>query len=186
MSLAYLVLAHNTPSHFQRLVRALDSSRCHFFVHVDRKSNLAPFRAGVSGNTVTFLEDRVSVFWGEYSQVEAILHLMRTALRQMPTVQRLCLVSASDYPLRSAEYIEAFFAARATTEFINLVRMPCEAVGKTLDRLCPYRLQNHWNNRLAVGVVARLNQLMDSWAYQDNTIPLSGTSPPVVAAPGGR
>lgn len=161
MKIAYLILAHNTPNHLGRLVRALDSSNAFFFIHVDRKSDISRFRDGLSQPNVSFLEDRVAVHWGEFSQVQTIIKLMNDALNRVPQSHYLSLLSGSDYPLRSPRYIEAFFSRNQGREFINLVPMPCEAPGKRLERLQQYRLQTPNDNQFVGRAVARLNDLIN-------------------------
>lgn len=160
MTIAYLILAHNTPNHLSRLIHALDSPKVLFFVHVDRKSDISSFRDRLSQCNVIFLEDRVAVYWGEFSQVRAILRLMKEALYHSPDSDYLCLLSGSDYPLRSPQYIDDLLSRNQGREFINLVRMPCEAVGKPLDRLHQYRLQTPHGSQLVIRTVALLNWLI--------------------------
>jgi hypothetical protein len=139
VKIAYLILAHNTPKHVQRLVSALSTSSSSFFIHVDRKSSLAEF-AGIRGD-VHFTAKRVSVFWGDFSQVEAILVLIRAALADRRGFDRFVLLSGADYPIRPAAYLEAFFASNPDKEFINLVQMPSEAASKPISRLTRYWLR---------------------------------------------
>ncbi|WP_245994110.1 hypothetical protein [Desulfosoma caldarium] len=42
MKIAYLIVAYNKPRHFPRLIRALETPNCAFFVHIDRKYNIPP------------------------------------------------------------------------------------------------------------------------------------------------
>ena len=139
MKIAYLILAHNTPKHVQRLVSALSASSSSFFIHVDRKSNLADF-AGIKGD-VEFTAKRVSVFWGDFSQVEAILVLIRAALADERRFDRFVLISGADYPIRPESYIESFFSNNSDKEFINLVQMPSAAASKPISRLTRYWLR---------------------------------------------
>src|SRR5215204_5633242 len=44
MSLAYIVSAYQLPDQLARLVAALDSQTCHFYIHVDRKTDDAVYR----------------------------------------------------------------------------------------------------------------------------------------------
>jgi hypothetical protein len=140
MKVAYLILAHNTPRHLSRLVAALTSESSGFFIHVDRKSNEDDFRSA-EGPGVHFAEERVAVYWGDFSQVEATLVILRAALADPRDFDRFVLLSGSDYPLRSASYIEQFFARNADKEFINLVTMPSQEAGKPLSRLTTYRVR---------------------------------------------
>jgi hypothetical protein len=132
-------MAHDCPSHFARLTRALLAQKgAHLFVHVDEKSDIAPFHAAVTDSRVRFLEDRIRVRWGHFSMVEATLALMSAAAGFR--FDYLCLLSGVDYPVRSTEYIERFFDAHRGAEFINLVPMPNDRVEKPLSRLTQYRL----------------------------------------------
>jgi Core-2/I-Branching enzyme len=162
MRVAYLILAHNTPNHLSRLVRALDSPNADFFIHVDRKSDISPFRDRFSQSNVRFAEDRVAVYWGEFSIVQASVSLIREALNHLPAPHYLVLLSASDYPLRSSQYIEAFFLENQRRQFINMVQMPCEPVGKLLERLEQYWLQTPNDAQFVGRVVARLNHLINN------------------------
>ena len=144
------------------MVRALDSPNADFFIHVDRKSDIWPFQDRFSQFNVRFAADRVSVYWGEFSIVQASVNLIRQALNQLPAPDYLVLLSGSDYPLRSSRYIEAFFSGNQGSQFINLVQMPCEAVGKLLERFEQYWLQTPNDAQFVARVVARLNHLINN------------------------
>lgn len=138
MRIAYLILAHDNPAQLGRLVAALSSRAASFFIHIDRKSNLDDFVA-ITDERVHFVPQRVAVHWADFSQVEAALVLLQAALAAPQPADYLVLLSGTDHPLQSALYIERFFAARAGTEFMNIVAMPCEALGKPLSRLTTYQ-----------------------------------------------
>ena len=140
MKIAYLVLAHNNPEHLRRLISALSSGASSFFIHVDKKSNVDPFLS-MEGNNIHLTQERASVFWGDFSQVEAILVLLRSAMADRRRFDRFVLLSGTDYPLRSASSIERFFASKPDQEFINLVAMPSKAAGKAISRLTDYKIR---------------------------------------------
>ena len=139
MKIAYLILAHNTPNHLRRLISALSTPSCAFFIHLDQKSSMEPF-AGLAADNVHFTRERVPVYWGDFSQVEAILVLLRDAFADPRGFDRFVLLSGSDYPLRSARAIEDFFAKRPDLEFIDMVAMPSADGQKPLLRLTTYQL----------------------------------------------
>lgn len=160
--IAYLILAHNTPNHLRRLIRALDSPLALFFIHVDRKAVLSRFQDGLSQPNIVWLENRVASYWGEFSLVAAVTALLREALNRSPrSVRYLCLLSGSDYPVRSPEYIERFFSQHRGREFMNLVRIPCAAAGKLLDRVEQFRIQTPWQGFFTVRLVATMNHLLN-------------------------
>jgi hypothetical protein len=162
MKIAYLILAHNTPQHMTRLVRALDWPNVVFFIHVDRRSDIGPFRRGIYQQNVAFVENRVDVYWDDFSKVDATLLLIAEALKRCPDVRYLALLSGSDYPLRNPGYIEAFFMKNQGHQFINSVPMPCDALGKPLARLEHYWLPTPYRSELVVRAVARLNAINNS------------------------
>ena len=137
MNVAYLVLAHNNPGVLERAVATLSSDDCDFFIHIDRKSDLSQFSA-IRGENVHFSEDRLPLYWGEFSLVQATLLLLRGALASRRTPDYCVLMSGTDFPLRSGRYIEEFLAANRLAgntgpEFINVVKVP--APGKPLSRI---------------------------------------------------
>lgn len=141
MKIAYLILAHNTPNHIKRLCKSLSSDSSHFFIHLDKKANEKEFVA-IQESNVTFVNDRIPVFWGDFSQVDAILTLLKKAFFNDTKFDRFVLLSGSDFPLRTAAYIESFFHNNRLNEYINLVEMPADEFGKPISRLTTYRLRS--------------------------------------------
>lgn len=139
MNLAYLILAHNNPNHLQKLIKALDNPDVHFFVHIDRKKDILPFQNQISSNKVTFISERTTIFWGEFSIVQATIDLIRAALSKRK-FDYLILISGSDYPLKNAQYIKEFFQINKGSQFITSVAMPNEKAGKGLNRLYEYQI----------------------------------------------
>ena len=98
---AFLVLAHHQPRHVARLAAALAHPDARVFLHVDAKSDLAPFREALAGVDVSVLERPLPVFWGGFSIVAATLRLLEEAARA-GDFARFCLLSDSDFPIRPA------------------------------------------------------------------------------------
>lgn len=139
MNIAYLVIAHAQPRHLDRMLKSLVTRNSHAFVHIDAKSDIQAFNA-IKRSGVTLCVPRVPVYWGEFSQVEATLALLRQALNSMHHYDYCVLLSGADYPLCPPEYIESFFERHRGTEFINLVEMPSERASKPLSRLTDYQV----------------------------------------------
>jgi hypothetical protein len=136
--IAYLILAHKNPLLLGKTIDALSCEDAHFFVHIDQKSEIAPF-LHLRGATVTFLEHRIKVYWGEFSQVRAILALIATALNGPRAYDYFVLLGGSDYPLQHKEYIHTFFEAHRGLEFIDMVRIPSFAARRPsslMTRFC--------------------------------------------------
>lgn len=139
MKIAYLITAYDNPGHFHRLANALVNDNSAAFVHIDAKSDIAPFLT-TRHRHVQFCAERTAVYWGEFSMVEAVLSLIDMALKAPVHYDYLVLLSGSDYPIRPVEELEAFLAANAGVEFINIVAMPNEAAGKPIWRLQRFKV----------------------------------------------
>lgn len=118
---AYVVLAHSDPALFGRLMRRLDDPRAAFFVHVDGKAPLEPFRRAVAGlERVHFVEDRMRVMWAGFSQVESTLLSIEAAIAGTgPDCSHVVVISGADYPLAGNDEILDFFARHRGRQFIR-------------------------------------------------------------------
>jgi hypothetical protein len=134
MKIAYLILAHRNPRLIARTIEALSCEDSAFFVHIDKKSNLDEFLF-IKAKNVLFTKRRIPVYWAEYSMVEAILILIQQALAESKKYEYFILLSGSDYPLRSKEYISGFFDQRRGTEFISLALLPNVEAGQPLSKI---------------------------------------------------
>lgn len=106
MRIAYLILAHHQPKHVGALIEQLDDGNARFFVHVDRKSDIAPFRQAIKSQRAELLVKRVPIYWGGWNMVRATLNLLRHAHRQGAS-DYYQLLSDSCYPIKSNREIAA-------------------------------------------------------------------------------
>lgn len=114
-------MAHHQPEHLLRMVNALDSRGASFYVHVDKKVDAAPFHALIgSRKNVLLLHDRVSTNWMGFSLVKATLRLLREAVSR--GFDYCVLLSGSDYPIKSNDYLFSFFS-RAEKEYLTFWRL---------------------------------------------------------------
>lgn len=132
MKIAYLMLVHSNPQLQKRAIEMLSSEGCSLFIHVDSKSDIRHF-SGIRGEHVTFAEPRIPVYWGEFSQVQATMLLVRQALNCSVSYDYFVLLQGADYPLRSSRYIRSFFAENRGLEFLSMVKMP--APGYPLSKI---------------------------------------------------
>lgn len=123
--IAYLIVAYDNPYHLARLVNALrdGSSKC--FIHIDRKSQLERF-SHIAGEDIHFSNERISIQWGDFSLVEAILALMRQALNEWNEFQYGVLLGEGHYPLQPTSCIARYLEHR---------RKFSDEASKLVDRL---------------------------------------------------
>ena len=123
MKTAYLILAHRQPALLANLVRALTCDWATFFIHVDLKSDIIPFRRlldPLDGIRFLAAERRVKVSWGGFSQVRATLNLLETALAYDGSFSRFCLLSGADFPIKPLAVIRERLAS--DQEFMRVDR----------------------------------------------------------------
>ena len=132
MKIAYLVSIYKNPRLVKRTLEFLACDEATFFVHVDKKADIKQFDS-LRREKVIFTDQRVAVYWAEYSFVEAQLVLLRQALAAPEHFDYFVLFGGSEFPLRSAKYIHHFFEQNRGGEFITSVKMP--APGKPISRV---------------------------------------------------
>jgi hypothetical protein len=142
MKIAYLVFAYKNPVLLEQTIARLATEGTTFFIHIDRKVDVNQF-SNIKGPNIVFLTDRVTVFWAEFSGVEAILRLINRAAEAPEKYDYCVLLSGSEYPLRSGRYIEEFFDRNKGGEFIDMVSMPNAAAGRTLVHLNTLWIPSH-------------------------------------------
>ena len=79
MKIAYLISAHTDAPQLARLIKALHTD-AEFFVHIDKKSDIRPFKAHMNAKNVHFIGEkdknspytgkRIDVRWGTLIEVE--------------------------------------------------------------------------------------------------------------------
>lgn len=175
MNIAYLILAHDSPRHLGRLIRAISSKSSSIFLHVDARSEMRLAEGDLS--SVKLTRERVPVYWGDYSQVDATLALLRTAMTDAREFDYFVLLSGSHYPLRDAADIERFFERNAGAEFISAAPMGAPH-SKPLSRLDIYRARP--TDPLAIRAAVGLSRIChcpprrDHRAYLGDIVPYGG------------
>lgn len=75
-----------------------------------------------------FVKDRVPVYWGDFSQIEATIALVKLALSSSVIYSKLVLISGSCYPIRPMRELEALFNSDNGYNYIG--RIPVDASEK--------------------------------------------------------
>lgn len=118
---AYLVLAHVDPAQLLRLCCALNDGVSRVYIHLDAKVDAAPFHALPFPDCVVWVEPRIKVSWAAFSQVAAILTMMRTALGSEVKFSHLVALSGLDYPIRPVHHLVQHLNAHPEHQFMRYV-----------------------------------------------------------------
>lgn len=123
---AYLIMAHDNPAVLTALLSCLDDARNDIYLHIDARAaglfrQMAKWEPSHAG--FTLLPSPVEVCWGDISQVEAEYRLFEAASIG-GKYSRLHLLSGTDLPIKSQDFIHAFFDARPSCEFVEIWDSP--------------------------------------------------------------
>jgi hypothetical protein len=120
MAIAYIILAHRMPDQVARLVDRLSTSEDRVFVHLDKRSDVAPYAAAFARlpQPPTMLR-RVPVRWAGWGHVRATLIGLGAVLRAPQEFSHIVLLTGQDYPIRSTPELQAFFAEHQGQSFLS-------------------------------------------------------------------
>lgn len=120
MNHSFLIMAHNNPLLLKRIVCKLQKNNHFFFIHVDKKININPFKECLQGlNNVFFIKNRIRVNWGGYSQIQCELLLLRTAFSTSVKMDYFHLISGADYPCKSNSVFDNYFIEHNGESFMH-------------------------------------------------------------------
>ena len=117
---AYLIIAHDKWKQLQFLIDILNDSRNDFFLLTDLKSkdfDRDLFLQDCSSKNI-FLIEPISIHWGDYSQIEAEVSLLKAATSK-GSYSYYHLISAVDMPLCSQDTLHNFFDSHQGLEFVD-------------------------------------------------------------------
>src|SRR5690606_16747316 len=123
MKIAHLILAHKNPAQLARLVKALQHPDFDFYIHIDKKTAESPFCEALAGNNIIFIKKRTKIYWAGYGRIQDTLNGFEEILDTGKAYGYINVLSAQDFPIKSAGYIHQYFSNRRGTEFIT-----CESI----------------------------------------------------------
>ena len=118
MKHAYLIMAHTDFKLLEVLVSMLDDPRNDIYIHVDKKVPMNNLSISAKNSKIYILKDRIAVYWGHYSQIEAEMLLFETAFNKQ-IYSYYHLLSGVDLPIKKQDYIHHFFYENFGREFVG-------------------------------------------------------------------
>ncbi len=140
---AYIILTHKMPEQLLRLVESLDDNESTFFIHIDIKSNLEDFDSLKKFGAKVQLVKREDSQWGKMGINIAVLNGLQAIQTFDKKIERISVLSGQDYPIKSNDYINHFFANSPYSVFIEYWRIPNFEIWKKrggMDRIDKYFL----------------------------------------------
>ncbi|MFD0749433.1 beta-1,6-N-acetylglucosaminyltransferase [Mucilaginibacter calamicampi] len=126
MKVAHLILAHSQPQQLERLVNSLHHDDADIYIHLDKKTDVAPFQHLAGIKNVHFIQKRVKVYWGTYNIIKATFNGFTEILNSGKSYQYLNLLSGQDYPLRPQQELHDFLDANPGKAFMNYLLFESE------------------------------------------------------------
>ena len=126
MHLHYLLIAHKNPEQLQRLVERISFEHSSIYIHIDKNSNIQPFKDLIpETEKVQYVADssRIESKWCDIGTVNATLALYDLVDTQSKPGYCI-LMSGQDYPVKSNTYIYEYFKRNKGAEFINIFSLP--------------------------------------------------------------
>jgi hypothetical protein len=121
-SIGFIILSHHFDQEQPLILRLLDRleqfSNAFTVIHHDFSKTDFP-DAALEKYKAAFVKPHVVTAWAVWPVVIATLRAMKTLVEQKPDVEWFVLLSANDYPVKSVEQIEAFFARAKYDAYIQ-------------------------------------------------------------------
>ena len=105
---AVLVMAHGNLKVLTICMRILDSELFEFYIHIDAKTNVdTNCLLKICKHSKVFITKRIPVYWGDFTQIEAELLLLKNAVKG--NYDYYHLISGADLPIKTSTQINNFF-----------------------------------------------------------------------------
>lgn len=134
--IAFIILAHRYPQLLRRIIERLHYKEWGFFVHVDSKSDIAPFQRELNGlnASITWLT-REDGRWGGFGIVQATLNGLQAVLQSDCEYDHTVLLSGQTYPIKPTQQIAEFFKQHHGQSILHYHGVPDSSWADTNDGL---------------------------------------------------
>lgn len=171
MVVAHLILVHSKPGQLMRLVKKLAHSKAFFFIHVDAKTDILPFRKALEDvNGVYFVDKRVNIQWATYSMVEATVNGFEAIVASGLAIDYVNLLSGQDYPIQPVSKFHDFLKMNPGKAFMQCLDIETEWT-EAISRVRSYHL-THWSIPGKYKFQKALNLIMPRRKLPENLIPV--------------
>src|ERR1044072_531348 len=138
MRIAHLILAHKNPKQLQKLLDALKHPAFDFYIHIDKKTDAAPFQYLIDNKSTFLVQKRTKIYWADFGTIQATINGFEEILPKK-IYNYINVISAQDFPIKPANEIYNYINQRNGTEFIT-----CESLDtwKVEPRIKKYHLIN--------------------------------------------
>ncbi|WP_438945534.1 beta-1,6-N-acetylglucosaminyltransferase [Sediminibacterium sp.] len=171
MVVAHLILVHSKPGQLMRLVKKLVHNKAAFFIHVDAKTDIQPFKNALAGvKDVYFVDKRVDIQWATYSMVEATVNGFEAIVASGIAIDYVNLLSGQDYPIQPVAKFHDFLKMNPGKAFMQCLDIETEWT-EAISRVRSYHF-THWNIPGKYKIQKILNFFLPRRKLPENLIPV--------------
>ncbi|MEO8886189.1 MAG: beta-1,6-N-acetylglucosaminyltransferase [Mucilaginibacter sp.] len=126
MKFAYLIVTHKEPEQFIRLLQTIDSDESLFYIHVDKKVDIEPFKKVeevIDPKKIIWLK-RKSIIWAGFNMIRATLDGLHEILNSKEQLSHVTLLSGQDYPIKPIAAYHDYLIANYGKDYIETSEMP--------------------------------------------------------------
>lgn len=120
---AYLIVANSNLNVLEYCLKMIDDIRNDVFILFDAKSHISENQKELLKNCVNFsriqFEKEVKVNWAGYSQIQAVLNLLKAAT-SCDDYEYIHFMQGSDLPIKSQNEIHKYFSENVGYQFIQV------------------------------------------------------------------
>lgn len=121
MKIALLIHAHTNPDQLARLVSRLIHKDVDIYINIDAKSDIELFKNNIEN--VHFLNNRVEVVWGRFSQLQQILNSFEEIVNTKIPYSHIVFISGLDYPIVPMSQIVDFLHNNQGKSYIDYFKL---------------------------------------------------------------
>ena len=170
MRLAHLILAHNRPKQLERLLNRLLYPDNDIYVHLDKKTDIAPFEYLKNIPNVFFITSRVSVYWGSYSIVEATINSFKEIVDTGIDYKFINLLSGQDYPIQPIKKFNDYLSENLDSIFMSYLKIETEWP-EAKSRITQYHF-NNYNLKGRYFLQRIINKILPDRVFPNSLIPV--------------
>jgi hypothetical protein len=112
MRVAHLIITYTDPEQTERLIKRMQHPDFDFYIHVDAKLPIHSHKSLTAIPNVYLIRNRIKVQWAAFSTMQAVFNSLQEILDSARTYDFISLMSGQDYPIKSVQYMQEFFAQR--------------------------------------------------------------------------
>jgi len=144
MIVGHIILAHKGSEQIMRLIRAVNTQNSFVIIHLDKKTNSREFDSLGKLPNVHFVKNRLSVNWGGFSQISAVINSIELLLKICPNTNYINLLSGQDYPVRKISEFHEYLTNNPKLAFMEFFEEDDPWVVSAHDRFNHYHLSDNF------------------------------------------